>query len=155
MEEKKNHFPDCVVGDFCSLGLLSHGPAANFSVRVFITRARNSLHKSHRIGYRHQKIILHVRNLIQALPDGTHTERCLLPGTEVVSPSPACHGKTQMTHRASASLRLEKTPEPTESKRQPLPTASSEPRPSLPPCHVEHLQGWRPHQFSGQPVSVP
>lgn len=41
---KKNHFLDCVVGDFCSLGLLSHGPAANFSGRVFITRARNSLH---------------------------------------------------------------------------------------------------------------
>lgn len=50
---KKNRFPDCVVGDFCSLGLLSRGPAANSSVRVFIMRARNSLHKSHRIGYCH------------------------------------------------------------------------------------------------------
>lgn len=76
-----------------------------------------------------------------------HTEICLLPGTGVVSPSPACYGKTQRTRRAGASLGLEKTSKPTKSTRHPLPTASTEPRPSVPHRHVEHLHGQKPHQW--------
>lgn len=76
-----------------------------------------------------------------------HTEICLLPGTGVVSPSPACYGKTQRTHRAGPSLGLEKTSKPTKSKRHPLPTASTEPRPSVPHRHIERLHGQKPHQW--------